>query len=275
MKRAARRGRGARARRRRPRLVAAPPTIDARVDQANPRFGDSFGYVVTATVDGSLVGGARIVQRRRTVHAARRRRSSGDRSSNGVGHITVTETIACLSAACLEERRRSRRPAAAPASRPGGEVAVAPRVEVTVGSRVSRSGREGVGAGRSGGPAACRARPTASRPSVAATRARAPRRRPPRRRRGRAHRLRSADRVPIGAGRSTSTSAERAVRLLRESATRDAADRRRAASLASRVVGEPELARTAAGVAWSRPEPGPPDATTLADRVEHAAGGRA
>ena len=68
---------------------------------------------------------------------------------------------------------------------------------------------------------------------------------------------------------------ERAVRLLRESATRDADDRRRAASLASRVVGEPELARTAAGVAWSRPEPGPPDATTLADRVEHSPAGRA
>jgi hypothetical protein len=68
---------------------------------------------------------------------------------------------------------------------------------------------------------------------------------------------------------------ERAVRLLRESATRDAGDRRRAASLASRIVGEPELAQSAAGIAWSRPEPGPPDATTLADRVEHAPGGRA
>ena len=60
--------------------------------------------------------------------------------------------------------------------------------------------------------------------------------------------------------------------LLRESATRDSEDRRRAASLASRVVRELELARSAAGIAWSRPDPGPPDATTLADRVEHADG---
>ena len=71
VKRATRRGRGAAAFVAVPSAFAAPPTIDARVDQANPRFGDSFGYVVTATVDGSLVDSARIVERRRTVHAAR------------------------------------------------------------------------------------------------------------------------------------------------------------------------------------------------------------
>ena len=63
----------------------------------------------------------------------------------------------------------------------------------------------------------------------------------------------------------------RAVRLLRESAGRDAPDRRRAAGLASRVVDRPDLSLDAATIAWSRPEPGPPDATSLAERVEHAA----
>ena len=253
-----------------PSAFAVAPTIDARVDQANPRFGDSFGYVVTATVDGSLVDSARVVADvapfTRLGPTVERRSVSG-----GDGRITVTETIACLSAGCLEARRRG---VALPRARvsAGGEVAVAPRVEVTVGSRVA--------------PAAVKAsEPVFRRPdslpsltyrvspsvavivlallgigllAVGAIVLTAPLRQ------SRAGRRQAID----------IDQRERAVRLLRESATRDAADRRRAANLASRVVGEPELARTAAGVAWSRPEPGPPDATTLADRVEHAAGGR-
>lgn len=60
----------------------------------------------------------------------------------------------------------------------------------------------------------------------------------------------------------------RAVRLLRESARRPPADRRRAAELARRVVGRGELAATASRVAWGRPEPAEQDAEELADRVE-------
>ena len=62
----------------------------------------------------------------------------------------------------------------------------------------------------------------------------------------------------------------------RESAGRTQSDRRRAAALAARVVAEPSISRDAAVVAWSRPEPGPPDAVVLADRVESSRGrGRA
>jgi hypothetical protein len=257
-------------------LVAAPsafasaPTIDARVDHANPRFGDSFRYVVTASVDGSLVDSARIAD---DVAPFTRLEPTVDQRSvtNGVGHITVTETIACFATACLEGRRGV---VALPRARvsAGGDAAVAPRVEVGVTPRVT--------------PAAVKAaEPEFQRPevlpgptyrvspsaasalvalvgicllAVGAVVLTAPLRR------SRAERRRA---VAVD-------QRERAVRLLRESATRDADDRRRAASLASRVVGEPELARTAAGVAWSRPAPGPPEATTLADRVEHAPGGR-
>ena len=255
-----------------PSALADSPRIDSRVDPANPRFGDPFGYVVTATVDGSLVDSARIVN---DVAPFTRVASTVERRSvtDGVGHITVSETIACLAAACLEGRRGVA--VALPRARvvAGGEVAVAPRVEVAVGSRVTAA------AVKASEPAFRRpdGLPGATygvSPSLAAALfavlgigllaggaivLTAPFRRE---RAGARRALRVDER-------------ERAVRLLRESATRDAEDRRRAASLASRVVREPELARSAAGIAWSRPEPGPPDATTLADRVEHAGGGGA
>ena len=253
-----------------PSAVAAQPTIDASVDQAHPRFGDSFRYVVTATVDASIVNGARLAS---DVAPFTRIRPTVEKRSttNGVGHVTVTQTIACLSAACLEKRGGV---IALPRARvsAGGEVATAPVVAVTVESRV------GAVAVKAPDPSFRRPRalpgPTYRiSPGIAAA-------------------LLALLGVGLLAGAAVlaapllrsrvdrrrvvdADQRRRAVRLLRESAARDAGDRRRAASLAARVVGEPELARTAAGIAWARPEPGPPDATTLADRVEQAAGGRA
>jgi hypothetical protein len=252
-----------------PSALAASPQIEARVDPADPRFGDSFGYVVTATVDGSLVDSARIVN---DLAPFTRVASTVERRSvtDGVGHITVSETIACLAVACLEGR-----PGVAvtlPRARvvAGGEVAVSPRVEVAIGSRATAA-------------AVKASEPAFRRPDrlPGATYGVSPSlatslfailgigllaggaivlTSPLRRERAGARRALRAD------------ERERAVRLLRESATRNSEDRRRAASLVSRVVREPELARSAAGLAWSRPEPRPPDATTLADRVEHAEG---
>ena len=194
--------------------------------------------------------------------------------SDGVGHITVTETIACLSAACLEGAPGQPSPFRAPASSAGGEVAVAPRVEVTVGSRVSRCGRQGVGAGV---PAARRpAEPDVPRLALGrrdrCSRSSASASSPSARS---CSRLRCADRAPIGAGRSTSTSASAPSGSCasRQRATPTTAGVRRAWPRGSSA--SPSWRARAAGVAWSRPEPGPPDATTLADRVEHAAGGRA
>ena len=255
-----------------PSAFAASPTIDTRVDPANARFGDSVGYVVTATVDESLVDSARIVND--VAPFTRVAPAAEERSvANGVGHIRVSESIACLSAACLEGRRGGAVTLPRARVSAGGEVAVAPRVEVGVGWRVSAAAVKASDPAfprpeRLTGPT-YRISPSVAETllaligigllAVGVTVLTAPLRRS----RADARRVVAVDQR------------ERAVRLLRESATRDADDRRRAASLASRIVGEPELARTAAGVAWSRPEPRPPDATTLADRVEHAPGGRA
>jgi hypothetical protein len=254
-----------------PSAVAAQPTIDAHVDQAHPRFGDTFRYVVSATVDGSLLDRARVAS---DVVPFTRLGPTVERRSvtNGVGHITVTETIACLSAACLEKRGGV---VALPTARvaAGGEAAVARVVRVTVGSRVPAAAVKASDPSfrrptvlpdptyrvSPGAAAAVLAFLGVGLLGIGVVVLTAPLRRS----------------RPVSRRVDDIDQRRRAVRLLRESAARDAGDRRRAASLASRVAGEPELARTAAGVAWSRPEPGPPDATTLADRVEHAAGGQA
>jgi hypothetical protein len=67
----------------------------------------------------------------------------------------------------------------------------------------------------------------------------------------------------------------RALRLLRESTTRSASDRRRAAGLVSRVAGEtgaPALAEDAAHLAWSAVSPEPAGAEALAERAAGTAG---
>lgn len=255
-----------------PAAFAASPTIDARIAPASPRFGDTFAYVVTASVDASRLATARVVAE--VAPFTRMGAAVESRSStNGVGHITVTESLACLAAACLG--RSIGAAVALPRARvsAGGQVATTPRVEVAVGSRVGATAvkaTEPAFRRPEGLPSSTfRVSPTAATLllgllglvllALGAIVLSAPLRR-----------VRGENRQAVDVDQR-----KRAARLLRASAARDSADRRRAASLASRVVGEPGLARAAAGVAWSRSEPGPPDATTLADRVEHAPSGTA
>ncbi len=63
-----------------------------------------------------------------------------------------------------------------------------------------------------------------------------------------------------------------ALRLLRESARRPAPDRRRAADYVARAVRHDrgDTAAEASRVAWSAPDPQPPEVVALADRVEGA-----
>jgi hypothetical protein len=73
------------------------------------------------------------------------------------------------------------------------------------------------------------------------------------------------------APRPTERELTRAIRLLRESATRTAPDRRRAAGLLARLVGStgaPSVAADAAELAWSPPAPEPESAVALAERAE-------
>jgi hypothetical protein len=68
---------------------------------------------------------------------------------------------------------------------------------------------------------------------------------------------------------------EHALRLLRESATRPAPDRRRAADYAARAVavqGSDLVAEEATRVAWSPPDPEPGEVSALAERIENAIG---
>ena len=68
---------------------------------------------------------------------------------------------------------------------------------------------------------------------------------------------------------------EHALRLLRESARRPVPDRRRAADYAARAArarGGEVAVDEATRVAWSRPDPQPPEVTALADRLETTLG---
>lgn len=250
----------------------AGPIVHAAVEPAAPLFGDTFAYVVDVEVDESRVDGARIfneVGPFTRVAPTRVTRSV----ANGVARITVTEKIACLTARCI--------PGA-----PGTAVAI-PHARVTL---------DGVGA--AGPPVVVWVRSRVSGDAVRASEPvfRRPAGLPPATVRldpGRAQAGLALGGIvllfvgilvivvplrrwrPAAAPSDRTDPVVRAVRLLRESAARDSPDRRRAASLVSRVIGEGDLAVDAARVAWSRGDPGPPDAATLADRVERTTGTRA
>jgi hypothetical protein len=246
----------------------AAPTVQAAAFPSDPLFGDTFAYVVEVHIDASKAGRVRIgtdVGPFTRVVPTRTSRSV----SNGVARITVTQKIACLAARCIPGAQ--------------GKAVALPRALVTVD-----------GVGTSAQPILVQIRTRVADAEVRASKPvfRRPATLPPatvrvdpvlaqaalvalfvaglvgiaaplRRRRPGAGPARRPD--PVA----------RAVRLLRESATRDTPDRRRAASLVSRVVGEADLAAAAARVAWSRGDPGPPDAAALADRVDRTTGGGA
>jgi len=89
--------------------------------------------------------------------------------------------------------------------------------------------------------------------------------------------LRTVRRAPAASAprRGTPGGIAYALRLLRESARRPAPDRRRAADYVARAVGErgsESAAEDARRLAWSAPEPRPPEVVALADRVETTTG---
>ena len=250
--------------------LAAPPGITATASPDAPLFGDPFEYVVVVTTDpgaAATVSIADDVGPFARVAPTRTERSVAD----GVATTTLTETLACLSMACMStspDGRLVRLPQARAVVR-GAGIEATPAI-VRVGTRVPA-------------PEVSAARPPFTRPE------RLP---------AVGYRVSPAAletmllvvgfALLVGAALGLSVPAvqrrrraalvataadpvARAVRLLRESANRDAADRRRAAGLASRVVDRPDLSLDAATIAWSRPEPDAPDATSLADRVERSA----
>jgi len=252
-----------------PAAFAVAPRVTATADPDAPLFGDPFSYVVVVTAPAADADRVRIVDDVGPFARVAPTRTSRA-VSKGIATTTVTETLACLTAACMSSSPDGRS-VTLPRARAvlAGQAAVSIPVVVRVGTRVPsaevtakeppfRHPRDFPAAGYTVPPALLEAVLVvtglvlvgAAMLGIALPIAR--------RRRRAARAAEQGDPV------------SRAIRLLRESADRDAADRRRAASLASRVVERPDLAEDAAAVAWSRPHPSPPDATALAERVERA-----
>ena len=252
--------------------AAVTPSLHASLSPGAPLFADAFAYVVTVEAPSS-VDPAEIRIRASTgpfavVAAPVTRRSS--RAGDAV-RVELVQTLACLSVECLPGE--------------GGRDVRLPPATATVGGRAVPGVAAVVVDVRPRVPAAVVAdeRPVFERPErlPAATTRFSP----------------SATTVAlvivgallaiVGVGtvltgfvRSRDRRqpgfpgdpVTRAIRLLRESTARPASARRRAASLASRVVGDEALAREAARVAWSPPEPAPLEADALADELERRVG---
>ena len=247
--------------------AVAAPSITASARPDTPLFGDPFTYLVVVKTPAVDAGRVRIVD---DVGAfARVAPTRTIRSvSNGVATTTVTETLACLTAACMSSSPDGRS-VTLPRARAvlDGATTTAIPVIVRVGTRVPAS------------------EVTANEP---------PFRRPhdlPRSatgcRRGRSRRRSSPAGWPFSVQRCSGSRCRSCddgesmrkrlpppTRLRARSgscASRSTATRPTAAvprrSPPALSTGR-ELSLEAAAVAWSRPEPGPPDATMLADRVE-------
>ena len=246
---------------------AADPVVQTSVAPGAPRFGDTVTYTVSVSVPTAradrvtVATGTGVLTR---VAAPRTARTD----EGELTRITVTEQLACVVAGCVTGRGGREVTIPAPRVRVAGTEVTAAPTRIRVRPRVPLAA---VGADD----------PAFRRPS---TQPEVTSRVDPRvleavlvaaavllvlggiaglvvplaRRRTRA--------APVARGDAL----RRAVRLLRESAARGTADRRRAASHAGRVVGAQPLASDAARIAWSRPEPVAPDLTSLADRVERS-----
>ena len=253
---------------------AAPLSVHATTQPSAVGIGDAFTYVIDVRVDPALVDARSVT----VVADGGPFAPLGDQIvSRSSTSVRLEQRLACLGLVLRPARRQAH-----------GDPAAGPRARSAARRRKGGGGRSAAhrrgrraGAGRRG--ARRRAPPTASR------------RHSHRRTRGRAG-------VAISAGTAAALlvvaslglaavatrrrrraappwAAEeplaRALRLLRESASRGAPDRRRAADLLARVArtrGAPPLADEATRVAWSPEQPQPATATALADKADKGAG---
>ena len=250
--------------------AAADPVVRTSSSRSAPQFGDTFTYTVDAIVDPGASDSTLIttdigVLTRMAAPVTERE------ERDGAMHVTLTERLACLSAGCVEGAGERLVTIPAPRVRVGAVEVAGPPLDVIVTTRVPRTEVASVQPDYR--------RPTAPMPMAANMNPR------------------MLERILVAVGglllvagivgllgpvvrrRPTSPTAplradalRRALRLLRESTTRPAPDRRRAASHVGRLVGASGLSSEAARIAWSRPEPVPPDLATLADRVERDGG---
>lgn len=224
---------------------AATPVVRADAP-AGIGFGDAFTYVVEARGEAVSI----------VAPTAPFTRLGPPRLERAGTLVRLTQRVACLDARCLAAAPTKRVTLPPPRARIGSRTIAGEPVSVSVRSRVTRTRA-------AAGDEAYR-RDT-SLPAVAAAA-------------GVAWLVPAT--VAIGLvlvllvllrpsrtrRRSAVDAVPRAIRLLRESATRDAADRRRAAALLARTA-EPRaqaLAEKATTAAWARPSPAGEDALRLA-----------
>lgn len=255
-----------------PALAASPAAAPSATLVATPatvRFGDALVLRAEVRVPG---GGDAVVLLDAAPLTALGPAATARRSEGGQAVVTVTQRVACLSAACVGARASRLVRAGRVSVRADGAtrtVAVEP-VRLVVTGRVDLA----LARRPDGGYRIDTAVPRPTPPidpgtllavlvavaAVAVLGALALLWPDVRRRRARA-----VEPVDVDAF-------ARAVRLLRESAGRAAPDRRRAADLVARIArgGRDAQGRTASAIAWSRPEPAPADALGLADALERA-----
>ena len=232
--------------------ASAAVTVRATASPAAVSFGDPFTYVVEARGD---VSSARVVADTgpfATLAPGRTERSDGV--------VRVTQTLACLDLACAPGREPLR--VTLPAARVGSveaapvTVSVAPRVPAAAVAASTPAFRRqtdlpgpttrvSAGALTAGLGAVALVLTLAAALLLALPLLR--------------------QRAPVAAAVDPLA---RALRLLRESASRQAPDRRRAADLLSRTVDDTAIGSDATAVAWSPHEPEPEEATALAGRAE-------
>jgi hypothetical protein len=238
-------------------LVLAPAAsadvvVRATASPAAISFGDPFTYVVEARGDVSDV---RVVADTTPFATV-----APSRTERGDGVVRVTQTLACVDLACApgNEPKRVTLPAAraGSAAAPPVTVSVAPRVPAAaVAAPTPRFRPDSEIA-----PPTTRVSPGALTAALAVLAA--------------VLVLLAAALLALPLLRRRAPAAgrvdplARALRLLRESAGRAAPDRRRAADLLARSVGDDGVERDATAVAWSPHEPEPDDALALAGRAE-------
>ena len=253
-----------------PVAAAADPVVRTSTSRSAPQFGDTFTYTVDATVDPADADSTVIttdigVLTRIAAPVTRRE------EQDGATHVTLTERLACLSAGCVQAAGERLVTIPRPHVRVGAVEVTGPPFDLIVTTRVPRAEVASVQPDyrRPSGPMPMRASidPGLLEAILVA-----------------AGGLLLVAGVaglllPLVRRRTSAPTAllradalRRALRLLRESTTRPAPDRRRAASHVARLVTPSGLSSEAARIAWSRPEPVPPDLTTLADRVERETG---